>query len=109
MIIKKEIEKRSYAVKFSVEDEGKTVGTVRLYIMYNEVHTEPFGFLEYVLVDENYRGKGLGKKLVDSVIEEAKKLGCYKLILTCSNKELYGWYKSFGFEERGSGFRMNFK
>lgn len=109
MQIIKETEKRSYAVKIAVTEDGKEVGRARLYVLYNNLHTKPFGLLEDVFVDENYRGKGVGTKLVQEVMVEAKKIGCYKLIATVRNtrESVYGWYEKFGFKNYGLEFRIN--
>ena len=111
MIIKKEIEKRSYAVKITAEKDGKEVGRVFLYIMYNFLHDEPFGFMEDLFVREEYRGGGFGKELVKALIDEAKKLDCYKIVFTCRSekKQLHDWYRKLGFKDVGLGFRMDLK
>lgn len=38
-------------------------------------------YLDDLCVDENYRGKGIGKKLYDHVVNAAKEEGCYHLTL----------------------------
>lgn len=108
MEIKKEI-KKSEAIKIIAEEEGKIVGRAYLYLIYNDLHKEPYGLLEDVFVDENQRGKGTGTKLVQTVIDEAKKRGCYKLIATSrkSREQVHAWYLKFGFEDYGCEFRMN--
>lgn len=109
MIIKKEVEKRSFAVKITAEKDGKEVGRVFLYIMYNYLHDEPFGYMEDLFVDEGYRKAGIGRQLVDGLKEEAKKLNCYKIVFTCRNekKEIQNWYRKLGFKDVGIGFRMD--
>lgn len=108
MEIKQE-NKDSQAVKIIAEDNGKIVGRAYLYLIYNDLHKEPYGFLEDVFVDENQRGKGTGTKLVKSIIAEAKKRGCYKLVATSrkSREQIHKWYIKFGFEDYGCEFRMN--
>jgi RimJ/RimL family protein N-acetyltransferase len=50
-----------------------------------------------------YRGQGLGAKLLSSVLEHAKKFGLEKVELNVytSNVSAIGLYKKFGFEEEG--------
>lgn len=100
---------KSEAVKFEIVDAGKVIGRVYLYLIKNDLHKEPYGYLEDLFVDESHRGSGLGKRLVQTVIEEAKKLGCYKLIGTSRNSraEVHEFYKKLGFEEYGKEFRMD--
>jgi GNAT superfamily N-acetyltransferase len=110
MQIQQQIEKRSFAIKFTINEDLKVAGRVRLYIIYNELHDEPFGLMEDLFVEEMFRSKGIGRKLVDAVIVEAKKQKCYKLVLTSRyGKEMvHKWYKKMGFKEHGLGFRMDF-
>lgn len=110
MEIKKEIKKDIYGVRITAEEDGVVAGVVYLYVFYNSVHKEPCGFLEYVIVDEKFQGRGIGTKLVKEVIAEAKARGCYKLV-ACSRHgkdEIHAWYKKLGFKEHGLEFRIDF-
>lgn len=106
-MMKKEIEGKG--IRFSQEINGKEIGRAFLYILYNDLHKRPFGFLENVFVDEKCRGKGIGTELVNKVIEEAKKQGCYKIVATSrySRTKVHKLYQSFGFENWGIEFRLN--
>ncbi|GLI59207.1 hypothetical protein VaNZ11_001043 [Volvox africanus] len=42
------------------------------------------GHIEDVVVDPAYRGKKLGLKLIQALIDLAREAGCYKVILDCS-------------------------
>lgn len=101
---------RSYGIKFFVKKDGKEVGRAFLYIMNNDLKKQPFGFLEDVFVDEQLRGQGIGTKLVKSVIEEAKKIGCYKIVATSRHqrKNVHSFYEKLGFENFGIEFKMYF-
>ena len=46
------------------------------------------GHIEYVVVDKDARGTGLGQKIVEHCIDYARDAGCYKVILDCSNKNV---------------------
>ncbi len=107
----KTIERRAYAVKITVEEAGQEVGRVYLYVLYNDLHTEPFGLVEDLFVSEASRSQGLGKQLIEMAIAEAKQQQCYKLICTSrgGRDQLHEWYKKLGFEEWGSEFRMDLK
>ena len=96
-------------MRVSVSENEQEIGRLWLYILYNNLHKEPYGLLEDVFVEENHRAKGVGKKLVQSAIEEAKKIGCYKLIAnTRSSREVVcAWYEKFGFKKHGVEFRMD--
>jgi GNAT superfamily N-acetyltransferase len=103
-------EKRQGGIKFVIHENGAEVGRVFLYLLYNDLHAEPFGLVEDVFVEEAWRGRGLGAELVKAVIEEAKKQSCYKLICTSrtGRDKLHEWYRSLGFKEHGKEFRMDF-
>jgi len=109
MEIKKE-EKKSSAIKISFEENGVEFGHAYLYLIFNDLHKEPYGLLEDVFVGENARGSGIGTKLVLQVIEEAKKYGCYKLVgdSRYSRPQVHDWYVKLGFKDYGKEFRMDF-
>jgi len=98
-------------IKFFIEKEGKEIARAFLYLLKNELHPEPFGFLEDVFVEEKFRGQGIGTQLVRKVIEVAEKRGCYKLIATSrhSRPKVHLLYKRLGFKDYGLEFRIDFK
>jgi len=113
-INKKKIE--SYGIKFFVEKDPpkgeaggkKEVARAFLYIMTNDLKKEPFGFLEDLFVDETLRGQGIGTELLNNVIAEAKKIGCYKIVATSRHEreKVHKMYEKAGFENFGIEFKM---
>jgi GNAT superfamily N-acetyltransferase len=105
----KKTEQTSRAIKITAEEDGKVLGRSYLYIIKNDLHPEPYGFMEDVFVEESARGGGLGGELVKQVIEEAKDRGCYKLICTSRDgrDKLHEWYEKMGFRKHGSEFRVD--
>jgi GNAT superfamily N-acetyltransferase len=95
--------------KFEYIIEGKIIGRAFLFLIYNDLHPKPYGLLEDVFVEEKYRGKGIGKELVQRVIEKAKELGCYKLIATSrfERENVHQLYENLGFKKWGYEFRMD--
>ena len=81
-----------------VRDDEKAIGVARL--MWDGGY---MAFLSDVIVDENYRGLGIGRKLVEMCIEKLKsdlKPG-FKVKMTLNSargKEAF--YEKFGFELR---------
>ena len=46
------------------------------------------GHIEDVVVDSDCRSLGVGRELVERCVESAKDFGCYKVILSCQEKNL---------------------
>jgi GNAT superfamily N-acetyltransferase len=92
-----------------IEDGGKEVAHAYLYILKN-IHDQPFGFMEDVFVNENFRSKGLGTKLIEELIKAAKQNDCYKLIGTSRYERLkvHELYSKLGFKDWGKEFRIDF-
>jgi GNAT superfamily N-acetyltransferase len=102
----------STGVKLYINDEnGMEIVRAYLYIIHNDLHERPFGLMEDVFVVERFRSQGLGKQIVQTVVEEAKKRNCYKLIGTSrfSREKVHEFYEKAGFYKRGYEFRMDFK
>lgn len=49
--------------------------------------------IEDVIIDDDFRGLGLGKLLINEAIEISKKSLCYKTILNCSNDNIIFYEK----------------
>lgn len=101
----------AFGVKFFLTEDGERVGRAYLYVLTNDLHHQPFGLLEDLYVEEEFRNQGYGEQLVRAVIQEAKERGCYKLICTSrqGREELHQWYIKLGFTDHGREFRMDFK
>jgi len=101
---------RVEGVRIAVFENGKELGHAYLYILRNDLHARPFGFMEDVFVEENSRGRGIGSLLVNEVIAEARRRGCYKLIATSRNarQNVHELYRRLGFREHGLEFRIDF-
>ena len=97
-------------IRISAEDDGKEIGRIFLYILKNDLREEPFGYLEDLFVDENYRKKGVGSKLIEEVIRLAKEKKCYKIVATARHEKenVHRLYKKLGFEDFGKEFKMYF-
>ncbi|MBT3450497.1 GNAT family N-acetyltransferase [archaeon] len=105
-------EKRIFGkgIKIFIEEDKIQIARVFLYILHNELHEVPFGLMEDVFVIESYRSKGIGSKIVNKVIEVAKREGCYKLICTSryGKGPVHNMYQKLGFKDHGREFRINF-
>lgn len=94
-----------------VERDGRIVGSATLVIVPNLSHQgRPYALAENVVVDESARGSGYGELLMRHAMEEARRAGCYKLVLT-SNKQrtdAHRFYQRLGFRTTSEGFRIDF-
>lgn len=97
-------------IRYSVTIDDVEVGWVFLFLIQNDRHKEPYGLLENLYVDQDFRGCGVARLLIRKVIDEAKKYNCYKLLTQSrhSKEYLHGVYERYGFFEHGKNFRMNF-
>src|SRR3989338_1230581 len=107
MEIRKEYKQN--AISLSAVENGEELGALYLYQIHNDSHQEPYGFLEDLLVKEEYRKKGIGSTLVKTAIEEAKRLGCYKVIGTSRmlREEVHRFYEKLGLKKYGLEFRID--
>ena len=64
------------------------------------------GHIEDVVVRKDYEGKGIGIKLVTSLLERAKEKNCYKTILDC-NDNVKQFYERIGFKRESNGMRYD--
>lgn len=99
----------SKVIKIIMEKGKKEIGHAYLYLIKNDLHDKPYGLLEDLYVDEEYRGQKIGSELAQAVIDEAKKLGCYKLLAQSRyvREKVHEFYKKFGFIDYGKNFRLD--
>lgn len=84
-----------------IEDlmKGHVIGTATLVIEQKFIHNASSrGRIEDVVVSNEYRGKQLGKLLLDILVCQSKKFGCYKVSLECKT-QLLSYYSQFGFNK----------
>lgn len=73
--------------------ENKIVGTTTLILCYKI--GGHLGFIEDVAILPEYQKQGIGKIMMDEIIQRAKKLGCYKVVLLCKDENV-GFYEKCG-------------
>ena len=90
-----------------VAEDGEVVGTAMMHLQHKLSYCcGTAAHLEDVVVDNKYRGKGVGKLLVNKAVEQAKLCGAYKIMLTCYQKTI-PYYTALGFKEHDFGMRMS--
>ncbi|NIP61922.1 MAG: GNAT family N-acetyltransferase, partial [Nitrosopumilaceae archaeon] len=84
-IFKKIASNEDHIIAVAVLD-GKIVGSATLLIEQKFIHNGGLvGHIEDVVVDTNFQGKKIGKKIIEYLLERSKNRGCYKTILDCSD------------------------
>ena len=88
-------------------DGKKIVGSTTLLIEQKFIHDGGLvGHIEDVVVRKDYEGKGIGIKLVTSMLERAKEKNCYKTILDCK-EDVKQFYERIGFKRESNGMRYD--
>lgn len=80
---------------------GEVYGAATLLVEPKLLHgASSVGHIEDVVVDDRVRGYGLGRLVVQHLVEVARGSGCYKVILDCETKNI-PFYERCGLEEHG--------
>jgi len=86
---------------FIAKDNGKIIASCYICIVPNLTRNgRSIGFIENVITDKEYRGKGIGKNIMENAIKYAKDQNCYKVILQSGNKrtDAHKFYEILGFD-----------
>lgn len=93
-----------------VEDNDAIIGTLQLtFITYLTYQGGKRALIEGVRIDESYRGKGLGKKLIEWAIGKSRKEKCHVVQLTTdkTRPEALDFYKKLGFIASHEGLKLH--
>jgi glucosamine-phosphate N-acetyltransferase len=86
---------------YIIKNNNKIIATGTLFIESKLSHNlGKVGHIEDIIVDQSYRNCGLGSKMIEFLIQQAKKMNCYKIILNC-NYDKKSFYEKFKFKENG--------
>lgn len=79
-------------------DTNKLIGFARVITDYATTY-----YLCDVIIDETYRGNGIGKALLKEIISDSRYDGLKGLLLT---KDAHDFYRQYGFREETSRFML---
>ena len=93
-------------------DGGKAIGCASLsYINLMPTYDHPTGkraHLMNVYTNKDYRRQGIGKKMVELLIDEAKSKGCTEISLDATEQGRF-LYTQLGFTANNNGMVLNLK
>ena len=108
----KEIE-RCNIKYFLAKDNGTVIGSCYLCIIPNLTHNgKSIGYIENLIVDENYRRKRIGQKIMEMAIDYAKNNNCYKIVLQSGIERTiaHKFYEKMGFNSLSKkAYELRFK
>ena len=89
-----ELLENQFSFNYVLEENDQIIGYVGVWLMYEQSQITPIG------VDPAYWRRGLGRMLMQEMIELAMKQGCEKMSLEVriSNQPAISLYQSLGFE-----------
>lgn len=92
------------------DDNENEIARGTLYILRNR-NPRPFGFIEDIFIEQNRRGEGYGRRVMEKLLKTAKKEDCYKVVLGVKeiNLPALKLYESLGFKRHDLGLRLNFE
>ena len=87
--------------------DSKVIGSATIFIEPKFIHSGgTVAHIEDVVVRKEYQGSGIGQKLVEGLLEYAKKNGCYKTILDAVD-DVMPFYENLGFKRHSNSMRFD--
>jgi len=101
------ISKNPNQVTYVAVKDSKVIAATTIIIEQKFIHGGgKVGHIEDVVVAKEFQGKGMGQKIVKSLLEYAQEKGCYKTILDCTD-ELIPFYEKIGFKKHSNSMRFD--
>ena len=97
-----QIQKDDKITYLGAYENDQLIATCFLTIVPNfSNHGRPIGYIENVVTDEKWRGKGVGTKLLNEAITMAKSQNCYKVFLESgiTRTGAHEFYRTLGFDD----------
>ena len=92
---------------FIYEIDNNAIGTITLLIEQKLIHGgKCVGHIEDLVVNSTYKGRNIGKNLIEHCINIAQNNDCYKIILDCK-EDLIPFYNKNNFKQQGVCMRSD--
>lgn len=78
-------------------DNHEIIGTATLYVIQKT--NRKAGLIEDLVIAPKAQGKGVGKALLEMLVQQSQKIGCYKTMLN-SNEQNVEFYQKNGFNAK---------
>ena len=90
-------------------DNSKIIGMISMVFLSRLNQNTSEMYVPELIVSQNYRSKGIGKKLINFSIELGKEKKCHRIRLESGNQriESHKFYKHLGFEDSSIFFTKN--
>jgi glucosamine-phosphate N-acetyltransferase len=86
---------------------SEVIGSTTLLIEQKFIHSGGrAGHIEDVVTRKGFEGLGIGSALINHALYSAKAVGCYKVVLDCSDTNI-GFYKKAGFKAHETSMRFD--
>ncbi|MBH0168379.1 MAG: N-acetyltransferase family protein [Bacillota bacterium] len=97
---------------FVYEEDGELIGTLTLNICLQALHGyRPYGVVENIIVHEDFRGRNIGRKLLQHVEDYCRSIDCHRIMLLSNSKRdrAHQFFEREGFDGSVSrGFKKYF-
>jgi GNAT superfamily N-acetyltransferase len=82
------------------DDAGRVVGMLTISHRWTLWHRGPCALIEELVVDEEARGQGLGRALIQAAIDWAQAEGCSEIEVSTEedNADAQAFYRRLGFD-----------
>jgi PhnO protein len=96
---------------FIVEDEKKLIGFASFSVRDVIRYPKPIAELDEFFILEEFRNRGVGRRLMEEVEEKAKELHCHRLSIETgyAHKDAHAFYEQIGYTNYGYHFMKDLK
>jgi glucosamine-phosphate N-acetyltransferase len=102
-----EIDRNPNQFVFVAIADGNLIGSITLLIEQKFIRQGGLvGHIEDVVTRKGHEGKGVGKALITTAVAKAKRCGCYKVILDCTEENV-SFYEKLGFKRHEIEMRLD--